>query len=47
MFLMNSNFLTDAGAGQDDQSTGSAQTGSGEGRITSTAWEGWWYDGAA
>lgn len=48
MFLLNSsNFLTDAGAGKEDQPTGGAQTGSAEGRITSTAWEGWWYDGGA
>ncbi|MFJ6026648.1 hypothetical protein ACIQCN_04230 [Pseudarthrobacter sp. NPDC092424] len=48
MFLLNSsNFLTDAGAGQDDQPAGSGQAGSAEGRITSAAWEGWWYDGAA
>lgn len=48
MFLLNSsNFLTDAGAGQDDQPAGSEQTRSAEGRITSAAWEGWWYDGTA
>lgn len=48
MFPLNSsNFLIDAGDGHDDQAAGNAQYGLSEGRITSTAWEGWWYEGAA
>lgn len=48
MFPLNSShFLTDAGDGRDDRAAGTTQDTISDGRITSTAWEGWWYDGAA